>query len=124
MTLSSPEWLNVFFYRVWPFVCLDLILLIIFVARKQSLAGSGAIRQGCPDYPILIVPKVVKWQSDLWKFWKPKDKPYGKLVLPEVKSIYCHWIHCTRVHYLSFRMTLEGRTFSYGRIFWGKFEIL
>ena len=24
MTLSSPEWLRVFFYRVWPFVSLDL----------------------------------------------------------------------------------------------------
>ena len=23
MTLSSPEWLKVFFYRVWPFVSLD-----------------------------------------------------------------------------------------------------
>ena len=24
MALSSPEWLRVFFYRVWPFVSLDL----------------------------------------------------------------------------------------------------
>ena len=67
------------------------ILLIAFVARQQSLAGSRARRQGCLNYPILKVPKVVKWQSDLWKFWKPKDKPYGKWVLPEV--IHCiHWI--------------------------------
>ena len=72
--------------------CWLFILLIIFVARQQSLAGSGARRQGCLDYPVLKVPKVVKWQSDLWKFWKPKDKPYGKWLLPEVKSINCHRI--------------------------------
>ena len=68
------------------------ILLIIVVARQQSLAGGSARRQGCLDYKILKVPKVAKWQNVLWKFWKPKDKPYGKLVLPEVKSIHCHWI--------------------------------
>ena len=68
------------------------ILLIIFVARQQSLAGSSARRQGCLDYQNLKVPKVVKRQSDLWTFWKPKDKLYGKLVLSEVKSIYCPWV--------------------------------
>ena len=72
--------------------CWLFILLTIFVARQQSLADSGARRQGCLDCPILKVPKVVKWQSDLWKFWKPKDKPYGKWLLPEVKGIYWHWI--------------------------------
>ena len=73
--------------------CWLFILLIIFVARQQRLAGSSrARRQGCLDYPILKAPKVVNWQSDLWKFWKPKDKPYGKWLLPEVKSIYCHRI--------------------------------
>ena len=71
--------------------CWLFILLIIFVAGQQSLAGSISRRQGL-DYPILKVPKVAKWQNDMWKFWKPKDKPYGKLVLPEVKSIYCHRI--------------------------------
>ena len=58
------------------------------VASLQSLSGGIDVRQDCLVYQILKGLEVVKWQSNCWNFWKPKDDPYEEWLLPKSLALF------------------------------------